>query len=110
MKNHAEQFSPARSQHETSSTDRVAAWIMATPPLRKPKEVTKKRERIPLVDEITYPSIARPIGAKGTHSYGQALYLLGLTLVHGTVKVPEVDRPESTDFIFNLDPRLIAEE
>lgn len=84
---------------------------MATPPLRKPKEVPKKRERIPLVDEITpHSSIARSIGAKGTHSYGQALYLLGPTLVHGTVKVRWADRPESTDFIFNLDPRLIAEE
>lgn len=84
---------------------------MATPPLRKPKEVTKKRERIPLVDEITpHHSIARSIGAKGTHSHGQALYLLGLTLVHGTVKAPKVDRPESTDFISNLDSRLIAEE
>lgn len=103
-KNHAKKPFPTRSQLESSSTDRVADWLMSTSQRNTSQEGRRKRKRTSFAGEKSLQPasvIAKSAGNKGTHSYGQILYLLGLRTETIFVDVPEVDGPQPT---FRLRP------
>lgn len=88
---------------------------MATSPPGKPQhaeEGRRKRQRTSFADEISLnpTTIAKSAGGKGTHSYGQTLYLLGLRTEMKLVKAPEVDGPQPTRYVSDCNPGLIAKE
>lgn len=115
MENHADNYQPSRHLGESFSNDdydRDAVWAMATSPAQKRQrqdEAAKKHNRPLDEDEFsTLPSIVKPSGTKGIHSYEQTLYLLGITIDTTLSHAPEVDGPEPTGYISDFDPYLLA--
>lgn len=96
-----------RSQDESSSTDRVADWVMARSTrgkpeegIKNPKEGRTKRRRTSFAVETSHQAtsiIAKSAGAKGTYTYEQTLRLFGVRRSGEIVK-----------YVSNLDPGLVA--
>lgn len=96
----------------TDDYDRDAVWANATSPAQKRQrqdEVAKKQNRTLDEDEFSIlPSISKTSGVKGTHTYEQSLYLLGITIDTTLSHAPEVDGPEPTGYVSDFDPYLLA--
>lgn len=86
---------------------------MATSQRNTPQEDRRKRKRTSFAGEKSLQPasvIAKSAGNKGTHSYGQILYPLGLRTETIFVDVPEVDGPQPTRYVSDYGPGLIATE
>ena len=113
--NHADNYHHFRQLGETFSTDdydRDAVWVVATSPAQKRQrqdEAAKKQNRTLDEQEFsTFTPIAKSSAPKGTHSYEQTLYLLGITIDTTLSHPPEVDGPEPTAYVSEFDPYLLA--
>lgn len=100
--------------YSTDDYDRDAGWatMTASPAQKRQRqdEAAKKHNRT-LLDEdefATHPSMAKLSGVKGTHSYEQTLYLLGITIDTTLSHAPEIDGPEPTGYVSDFDPYLLA--